>query len=1114
MDVFSLYATIGIKADEFNRGIDNAQKKFKSFSDNIKSISDGISKSYSGLKDVLSPAVDGFKAVEGVGKKAGNAITTGLKGFAAAATAVGGFGTAAVKSGMQFDATMSEVSAISGATGQEFDALRDKALEMGAKTKFSASEAGEAMTYMGMAGWKAGDMISGIEGIMNLAAASGEDLATTSDIVTDALTAFGLQASDSGHFANVMAVAASNANTNVGMMGETFKYVAPVAGALGYSVDDTALAIGLMANSGIKATQAGTALRSIFTRLSTDAGASSKSLGALGTLTEKLGVEFYNTDGSARNLNDVLVDSRAAWAGLSEEQQITYAKTIAGQEAMSGWLALMNAAPADVDKLTAALEDCNGAAEKMAATMVDNLQGDLILLGSAFESLQIAISDGLTPTLREFAQFGQKAMSSLLEGFQGGGVSGFMDALEGIVTESITMLAAKAEDFVYVGADFILALSNGVLDAKDSILEAGRDVIDFLINVFGEYLRIVSPEMAEFGLNIVSLIFDGFSQAGEIISDVIGNFIPLIAQGFLAYHETLFTVGVDILGAIGQGIIDNKEEIGNIASETITNMVTSLRDNAPMIIEGGIALLEALAGAIVENLPLIMETGAEIIGKLIEGIATASPGVQAIIGTAVLPHIMKIIDVVGGIGQAVGGVVQLVSGGISTIMGIGSKLMGGIQALFALIMAHPVVAVVTAIIAAVMLLWQNCEAFRDAVKAIWDAIVGFFQAAAEGIKAAFDGVVEFFSGVWEGIKAAFSTVAEVLGGFFSAAAEAVQAAWSAVVDFFRGVWDGIRAVFESVAEVLGGFFRAAVEAVQSAWEAVVSFFSGIWDGIQGVFSNVAEVLGGFFKAAWEAVQTAWNAAKEFFSGIADGIRSVFETVTQFLGEAFSAAWEAVQSVWEGAKEFFSGVWNAIRETGQSAISAVGDAFKSGWESIKSAWGTAKDFFSGVWDSITGVFSGALEHFKSIGSNIMNGLINGIKEKFTAVKTAVGNVVDGIKNVFTGKSGFDEHSPSKWANQVFRYVLEGGVDGLDAGSANLLREVDSIVGKVKSGLNFGAATVGVTGNYSGAQGSAGISGKPGFGGDFVVNIYNPEKRDPVTEAREWKKTMQRAAMDYV
>ncbi len=703
MSVFGLEAVITLNLDNFNHNLDTASKKFKSFSDNISGLSGKIENAYKGVGDMLKPAVDGFQAVENVGKKAGNAITTGLKGFAAASTVVGGFGTAAVKSGIQFDATMSEVSAISGATGQDFQDLRDKALEMGAKTKFSASEAASAMTYMGMAGWKAGDMISGIEGIMNLAAASGEDLATTSDIVTDALTAFGLSAGDSGHFANVMAVAASNANTNVGMMGETFKYVAPVAGALGYSVDDTAFAIGLMANSGIKATQAGTSLRSISTRLSTDAGASSKQLGALGVLTEKLGVEFYNTDGSARKLNDVLTDSRSAWAGLSEEQQITYAKTIAGQEAMSGWLALMNAAPSDVDKLTAALEDCNGAAEEMAATMVDNLQGDLTLLGSAFESLQIAISDSLTPTLREFAQFGQKAMSELLAGFQGGGVSGFMSALSGIVTDGVTMLAAKAPEFANVSMQFVGALGEGLINAAPQILDSLYEVKSTLISGLRSFLDEHSNDLVDIGNGMLNTILTGFLAGSRIISDYIGDFVPLIVRAFAEYHSTLFTAGMEILSAIGQGIVDNKELIRENMSQTIFEMVYTLQDNAPAIIEGGLALLEALVGAIEENLPLIIETGAVIIGKLVEGIATASPGVQAIIATAVLPHILKIVDTVGKIGGAVSNVAGLAGNAINTVINIGGKLAGGIKALWVLLMTNPVgqvIAVVGLLVAA------------------------------------------------------------------------------------------------------------------------------------------------------------------------------------------------------------------------------------------------------------------------------------------------------------------------------------------------------------------------------------------------------------------------------
>lgn len=911
MDLFDLFAKISIDISGFESGINQAQKKFKDFSSNIKSISDGISNAYDGLGNALKPVVDGYKAVESVGQKAGNVVMDGLKGFAAASTVLGGFGVSAVKSGMEFDATMSKVSAISGATGQDFQDLRDKALEMGAKTKFSASEAAEAMTYMGMAGWKAGDMISGIEGIMNLAAASGEDLATTSDIVTDALTAFGLQAGDSGHFADVLAVASSNANTNVGLMGETFKYVAPVAGALGYSVDDTALAIGLMANSGIKATQAGTALRSIFTRLSTDAGASSQSLGALGVLTEKLGVEFYNlADGSARDLKDIINESRVAWAGLSEEEQISYAKTIAGQEAMSGWLALMNAAPEDVEKLTAALEDCNGAAQEMAATMVDNLQGDLTLLGSAFESLQIAISDSLTPTLREFAQFGSQAMANLLEGFQSGGTAGLMDALTSVVTEAVTILADKAPEFAGVSLQFIQALATGFLDARFEILEAGNRILIILSDGISTWLSTHAAEMQEFGTGIVRLIFQGFLSAGDIISSNIGQFVPLIANAFLLYHEALFTVGLDILGAIGQGIIENKDEIQAIASGTITSMVTALSENAPMIIEGGLVLLEALVGAIVENLPLIMGTGAQIVGELIAGISTASPGVQAIIATAVLPHILKIVEVVTSIGGAITSVAGLAGNAINTVIGIGSKLMGGIHALWGLIASNIPLAAIAGIIAAIILLWNNCEEFRDAVKAILDAVGGFFMSAWETIQGIWSAAVEFFSGVVDGIKGAFDGIGEFLGELFTIAWELITATWNLAVDFFTTIADGIRAVFEAVTGFLGDAFSAAWEVVSGAWGAAVDFFAGIWSSISSAGKTAAEAVGNALKRAWDAVKSAWDGAVDFFSGIYKGIVGAFDGILdRFLGiggNIVKGLRDGVAGAWGGFMDWLNG----------------------------------------------------------------------------------------------------------------------------------------------------------------------------------------------------------------
>jgi len=298
------------------------------------------------------------------------------------------------EAGSNFESSMSNVAAISGATAHEMDQLASKAEEMGAKTKFSASEAADAFGYMAMAGWKTEDMLSGIEGIMNLAAASGSDLATTSDIVTDALTAMGYGAADAGKLADVMAAASSNANTNVEMMGATFQYAAPLVGALGYSMEDTAVAIGLMANAGIKGEKAGTALRSIFTRLSAPPKECAEAM-------EQLGISITNTDGTMKPFSEVIGSLRKGFDGLSEAEQTQIAKNLAGQEAMSGLLAIVNAAPEDFNKLTLAVDNSTGAAEKMANTMNDNVGGQITLLKSKIEGIMIKTFEKMSGSIRK-----------------------------------------------------------------------------------------------------------------------------------------------------------------------------------------------------------------------------------------------------------------------------------------------------------------------------------------------------------------------------------------------------------------------------------------------------------------------------------------------------------------------------------------------------------------------------------------------------------------------------------------------------------------------------------------------------------------------------------------
>ena len=317
-----------------------------------------------------------------------------------------------------FEAAMSQVKAISGATGTDFAKLTNKAKEMGATTKFTAAESAEAFNYMAMAWWKAGDMLDGIEGILSLAAASGEELATTSDIVTDALTAFRMKASEAGHFSDVLAAAASSANTTVSGMGETFKYAGSMAGALGYSIQDVALMTGLMANSGIKGTMSGTALNSIFTRLSTNTN------GAADAMSD-LGIEFFTSEGNARALSAVMGELRAATVNMSAEQKSQLANTIAGTEAQKGLLAILNASEKDYNELAEAINNADGAAAHMSETMLDNLQGSITLLQSAVDGVKISFGERVSPYVRGLADWLTGQMPAIEQG-----LDGFMDWLD------------------------------------------------------------------------------------------------------------------------------------------------------------------------------------------------------------------------------------------------------------------------------------------------------------------------------------------------------------------------------------------------------------------------------------------------------------------------------------------------------------------------------------------------------------------------------------------------------------------------------------------------------------------------------------------------------------
>ena len=460
------------------------------------------------------------------------------------------FGVAeSVNSFQDFESMMSQVKAISGATGQAFDDLTAKAQEMGATTKFTATESAEAFNYMAMAGWKPQQMIDGISGIKSLAAASGEDLGTTSDIVTDALTAFGLQAGDAGHFADVLAQASANANTNVSMLGESFKYVAPVAGAMNYSVEDTSLALGLMANASIKGSMAGTALKTSLANMAAPTD-------SMAAAMDKYGISLTDSEGNMKSLRGVIDNLRGSLGGLSETEQTAAASTIFGKEAMAGMLAIINASEEDYNKLSTAIGNSKDAAEGMADTMLDNLKGSFTLMQSAIEGTENAFGKRLSPYLRGIAGGITDMMPEITDG---------INAVMDVVDDKIAGVKRKITDMT--GSD---EWKNADLFGK---IDIAWDSI--IAKPFGNWASGDGAQLISSGLGTLfssaAAILPGGEKAGLtswLSAGILAKGAATVAQKGKSIVETLSPIG-DAIGNITEAAgnaNDVMDFVGNLSS--------------------------------------------------------------------------------------------------------------------------------------------------------------------------------------------------------------------------------------------------------------------------------------------------------------------------------------------------------------------------------------------------------------------------------------------------------------------------------------------------------------------------------------------------------------------
>lgn len=715
--------------------------------------------------------------IDEAGKKLesfGDSVTRAGNAVMPASVAVIGLGTAAVKTAADFDSAMSKVAAVSGATGDDLDALREKAREMGAKTKFSASEAAEAMNYMAMAGWKTGDMLDGIEGIMALAAASGEDLATTSDIVTDALTAFGLTAADSGHFADILAAASSNANTNVSMMGETFKYCAPIAGALGFSAEDTAEAIGLMANAGIKSTQAGTALRTIMNNLTGEIKLSSK---ALGDVT----IQTTNADGSMRDLSDILADCRGAFDQLSESEKAQAAEALVGKNAMSGFLALMNAAPEDIDKLSTAIDNCDGTAQNMADTMQDNLAGQLTILKSQIQELAISFGEMLMPAIRK--------------------------------------IVSKIQVFV----DKLNNMSEG---QRQAILKVGM-----LVAALGPLLVIIGTVISKVGVAMQGFVklATGVKKLGVAVKAGTGIFGKLgAALGGISGPVLAVIAVIAVLVAAFKHLWDTNEDF----RKAITNIWNGIVSKLQAFCQGIVDRLNALGFnfiSIIDVLKALWDGFCKFLAPIFEGAFSAIANTLSTVLDVILGVVDFFIAVFQGDWEgawnAVSGIFDTIWEGIKNAFSIALDTLKGLGDAFLSLFGTNWETVWSSIKSFFENIWNGITSFFSGIwTSITTTVTTKINAVKTTVSTVFNAIKNTASTIWNGIKTAISTVVDGIKSKVSSVFNSVK---STVSSIFNGIKSTATSVWNGIKSAIITPIEAAKDRVKSMIDTIKGFFSGL-----------------------------------------------------------------------------------------------------------------------------------------------------------------------------------------------------------------------------------------------------------------------------------------------
>lgn len=748
----------------------------------------------------------GIDKAKGLAGGLGNAITGGLKvagaAIAGATAAVGAFAASSVKVGSTFDSSMAQVAATMGVTVDEIGELREFAQQMGATTAFSATQAADALNYMALAGYDAEQSMEMLPNVLNLAAAGGIELAQASDMVTDAQSALGLSAEETTQLVDMMAKASSKSNTSVAQLGDAILTVGGTAKTLAGGTTELNTALGILADNGIKGSEGGTKLRNVILSLSAPTDNAAAAL-------ENLGVQTVDAEGNMRPLEDIMTELSTSMDGLGTAEKADIISTIFNKTDIAAVNALLDTSADRWDELSAAIDDSAGAAEAMANTQLDNLNGDITLFKSALEGAQILVSDALTPSLRQFVQFGTEGLTKVSDAFKEGGLSGAMDAFGEVLADGIEMVVDFIPEAIEAGVQLLEAFVGGLIDNAPTILNAVVEIGSMLGSKMLELMQNAADATENFDYvgtveQIIAYISNAFNGGG------VGKFLSLgleitsnIMNGMIQAIPSLVGGFEQVMSMLGEGLRTGLPNLIKTILEILQGLSQAIVTNAPTLIQSGIDLIKALADGLLNGLPTVVATVPKIIANLLSTIISAAP--------------------------------QLLVGGVELIVNLAT---GVIQTIPSLIAEFP------------KMIQQIIQTFNSV------------DWAGVGKKVV--------TTIVNGVKALYNALPDVLKAIADAAVEIVtNTDWAGVgrgiIEFIGG---GIRTLIREIPDLLKTIGENAFEAFSSIdWLSLgVSLVQGVIDGMASMAGAIIDFL---VNLAKDAINSAINWVKEKIGGGGD-----------------------------------------------------------------------------------------------------------------------------------------------------------------------------------------------------------------------------------------------------